>query len=1109
MGLSLIPWSSLMPSRNQDLSKHSNPQQYRAWLLRHTTAEKAIRMIRLIRTSGRSIDDWEESAKTSFATSDKTNPDVQTALALGYDVIRNDSVGEAAREALGDSVLILRMGHAPGGKGDRRLGVALHIGNTLFLYLLTSARANDLAADSPDRRGNAFTEILSEAARTVYRSAKQHDPDFQLEVHAREHARIVRSERHGADVKETLQACRAIVYRPDRLDMSNSTEARSFSFGSMMAEESLEALVRGMNRPEVLMQTEGLWYESLLQAPFTHEPAKFTRVDPRTGIEITTHEKHRLAVVDNVDEARRIMRALVDRILADDAVGAKTDWIAVGNLAAEFDLPSRSPEHLSKGIRLRQLDGPARARAVRSLFTERYIEAWRTGSFSKEVKEKFDLHLDLPDVETERREDGLYYKCRIAMPLPEGGWGISDDEWDEVLRRRYPGRFGSAAPRQRQTELLPLASMVEVDNEESGEQLHLSTDGLRYLLVTRPLSEAYVNEARVGWDRRSRKRIAACSPQALHASIGEAMEKGLLSAAAADLADTPLRLHTPPPLAESGTREYAIAAARTHLQDCEDQLAGAEDHCARASGRLRREPIPESQAAVDRAERAVARAEDAQRDATAALRKLESEANLPATQEEVTVETVTAEFLAVALQKCDGLAPTWMNRTCHHFLRNWDIRVEHPTTGPATVRWSCDLVLLDPADGREVALPVEGQVSSTARSRQGKPVNDAEGFAWSHFYDGHTLAQIAERAGLESGTVKNGYLFTQLSWWLTPLVPHQSLRTAAIQCPVPETGRVLYASVTGQDAALTGLDPAFVAHIRTTYTQREDMTSWNWCRGSFDLPRRIADLLARADGTLPLADVCEALAVSKNAVLALTRTSPQRISLARTEIAYFTKNFTRSGNLSIEDRAISLRPCPHSDCPATMRGQNAWCSIVLRTPETEAGHGVLCPSCLRCPVPHMAKIRFPSGYARPWIGTFERRYAPVPGTEDHVRLDPHRSDTPTTPLQDFGCRPRPGARVGRHITADIRGSDMRGARVVIDHDMDKAIRDQVAEHLIKHGGRTAVRINATLAAFVSDRDPDPHIATRLAQHAIPVVTPADFIATPPATWATNESHPRV
>ncbi|MBD8607938.1 hypothetical protein IFT73_13835 [Aeromicrobium sp. CFBP 8757] len=1107
------------------LTQRSTYAQLESWLRSRNgdavNRGTIIRRARLIRTSGRSREAWKASAETSFASIDKTLPDVAQALALGFDLIRNDAIGVTTRSELGDSVFVLRRGHAPGGKGEAQIGLILHVGETLFLYLLTSARANDIKGATADRGSNAFTEVLSTVVRHITDAGRSADPTFRPEVHAREHGRFVRSEKHGAALKETFIRCKALVFKPQEVDLTDPAAQQAFSFGSLMEDSAVNSLIKGMNRPEVIMQADGAWYEGHKQIPFTHQPARTVETDSRTGRTIETIHKHRLTVADDLNLAKTILRSLVDEVLKDKAgTRGVTDWEAVGAVAAGFGLPSRRPEDAVRDVLLSDLPPASQGRAGRNLLQKNYIDGWRHGSFLKDVKIKTALDLELDGVEIVTTADGDYYRCKIDFPLPEGGWGITDEEWDLVLKRRYPQTEEQKAARRAATtgERLPFAGVIGWDDTTTGTQWKLQTKKT-YGLHSRPLDEAYVRGLPVGWERTTMgPSHATLRPALLHTSVGKAMEAALLAL------DSPAQETSMPVYRAVSATESTADRARKQIQeaeedltDAEDQLAGAEDENARAAGRVRKDPSDTNTRTAKRAratlERAQSRVVDAEQ-RLAQANKLTAKQTTKATSSEHEVESATAEFTAVALQKCVESAPPWLNQACGYFLTDWTMTpVSVPGRRPS-VDWSCNLVLADPETGTDVLVPLSGNVANTAHDGTTRGRKKAEAMAWAFLYDGQEVADIAEAAGLTRSSAKNSYAYSEIRRVMSAVVTDSQLLAAAMDHFSPAARRVLWAAVSDQAKALHGIDPGFAKHIKTTYTGVAAVNSWSLCRGSFFHPRAVAGLLKAAGGSMTLPDLTEASGLSAEDIMSLTRggsNSPG--STATKQIAYFTKNFSRGGTpMPMAERVIRLRECPHEDCPDRLRGNAAWCTIILRLPETEAGFGVLCPTCRRCPVQTMSKVRFPADYLRPWSGRFGRG-SHAAGRKSDVRifLQPGLRDPgPAAPLPDVGCLPREDTTIRERSPRAKRpdkaqkSRPLRGRRVYVDPRIVNDERRELAEHITTNGGDVAIRLNKSVLVYVhpGDKPHGEHLAW-ITKMKIPTANTESFYMREPSSWVAS------
>ena len=960
------------------MSKHNTarhpalPQELRNWLDRHTRCAGGVVALRIIRTSTNTVDDWIASAATSFAQMDREDADVLVALDHGFDVVRRDVIGDTKRLELGDSVFVVRMGHAQGGRGSKQIGVILHLGTTFFVYLLSSARAQNLAADSEDRRGNAATEIISTVVRAMAAAGRRGDPSYRPMVYAREHDRIVRDESHGASIKRTFVSARAVVHAPHAIDMLDAAAAQSFSFGTMFSSAAVEKTILLMNRKEIVLQANGGWYEPAGQMPFTHEPRTTFEYDHRTGTTVTTTNPHRTAVRDHVTTAH-MLRTLVDKILEDADGGQgpspRTDWVEVGNLAAELGLPSRLARDVKRGVKLASLGEDARFASVRSLFSDRYIEGWRTGHFTKLVAVKTEMTLDLGEdvpLVYKKNAAGLdkpYYRCRIELPIPEGGWGVADAEWDEVLRRRYPQK---GRPRTLSGERLPLGGQIAWIDEAQGREYQITAGSSAYRLRSRPLAAARTNTGeRRGWSRTEKHEVlAAMKPSDFHRSVGDCMRGALgsLTSATAAFSVAP-RFSRPAHCAEPVDLRPSLT---TECEDAAAQLDGAKDQENETRGKVMRGlASPSELAACERASaRALLRLEVAERaladhDSSGSSDPAQS---TDAEETEEQVATATAELVAVSLTKCQRLAPPWLHTACTMLLEDWTLTPTTTLGGRDTIRWSCTMRLRLEGKDEVIRLPLEGELFNSANASTKRAATTPEDWAWSFFYRGVPGAQLAAQLGLSNGDAKNGYLNHGLRGWMGGVVADPTLMTAALHCPVPAVRRVIWSLVTGDEASLAGIDPGFARHIQATYTAPADQPSWSWCRDTHERARSVAaHLLATTDGSAALHELVGSLQIPKHHLMAMTRGRGRGLSEG-----YFEKNFTRATR---ENRRISLRKCPHDDCPAALQGGQGLCSIMIKVPET-GPRGVLCSSCLRLPDAALADVWFPADYRRPWSGRY-------------------------------------------------------------------------------------------------------------------------------------------
>lgn len=1091
-------------------------------------AGQPIDKARPLRTSSASVTLWRASATTSFAASDRTDSDVAEALALGFDVVRRDAIGETTRAELGDRVFVLQMRHAPRGRGKKQLGVVLHVGSTFFVYLLASARASNLEADTTDRRGNAATELLAMVVREMASVGREHDAGYRPHVYAREHARIVRDEQHGADLKATFVSCRVIAHTPHLSDLTKPADAQHFSFGSMLSAASADANIMGMSRADIVIQANGGFNEDIRKVPFTHGPLVRREVDHRTGVPIVTFDKHRIACVEDTDLARRHLRLLVDKILEDRYDGKRcetaTDWLAVGDLMADLGLPCRLPAYLTNNISLKELPAHTREAAAKSLFNPRWVSGWRDGSFEQLVPAKISMDLDLSDfgVESVFTPDGKHrFRCRVDMPIPEGGWGVSDDEWDEVLRRRNPLKD---KPRVYTGMVMPLAGMSEWDDEEAGRakrQFRIVTATSRYLLASRPIQESRnLDGSRRGWDGCTVDRHGVARASDLHKDVARALREALLHL---DGSPEPVLLTGAPNHGGAlggvtTTQSTALRKAELEKQlaRAQQQRRGAVDARNEAKGRHADENCDDSAEDLQDAEDDLVRAQGHVKQLRTELKALDASAEEHPRRSslvEVGVQTATAEFVAAALEKCEGGAPGWLQEACQVLFTQVRMASRASPGEAPKLRWTATLRLqtVDTAGNRQmVALPLTGEVRDRTKARNGSPIpHGPEAWAWAYFYRGHDLATIGKEAGVDGSGKKHSYLYKGLCEWLTSataVVPDPRLRTAALDCPIPSTRRVLWTAVTGDTSALSGIDEKFAKYVLETYGGHSSGLHWGWCKDTHQLARRVAQLLVENGGSAPLFDLAQQLNVSPHKLTALARVTGKSTKQgaaarpAREAVSPFTKNWGRGGRcLPPEERRLSLRSCPHRDCPERLRGGEPHASHVLLVPETEAGFGVLCPHCSRLPVKSMASVRFPADYLRPWSGRFGQGSHAGARHHSGSHLDPNLPDPgPAQPLPDTGTLPRAETAVskpGNYMARQLRARPMLGRRI-LPLALTPEDNETISTEANRLGGRIAVKVTKGLQyVVVTDRAAlmDPR-ARRAVEQGAEVMTVSEFRA---------------
>ena len=726
---------------------------------------------------------------------------------------------------------------------------------------------------------------------------------------------------------------------------------------------------------------------------------------------------------------------------------------------------------------------------------------------------KIELELDGLDLAPVKTVDGKsFVPCQIDMPLPEGGWGVTDEEWELVLALRYPA---DRKPRVHTGEVLPFAGLP-------------AWQGDRGLFKVVSRSERYnlhVGPERVGsfaWDkwRRSSDHIATIRPEEWHQDVAKAAEAALRG-----LADEVLPLWDDHPAGggpKSPTSAVdAVAGLTKRLEAAESQADAALDTYNERRAEANTSPSFDSDQ-VARAHRALERTEALVRELKAELRSFEFEPTPPdPVESDALAETATVEFVIAALSLCVGQAPGWLQRACSILLR--DVRVEPAAdsghAGRRQLAWTCTLVVpVRTADGfeRQVGLPLAGTIFDRANrtgGADGTPAPGPESWAWHYFYNGAALAGIAAASGgIDGSGRKNSYLYKGLSGWVAGAVGDTTLVNALLDCPVPETRRVMWWAVTGDETSVRGIDEGFVRHIAKTYASPSRLQTWGWCHDAHDLARSVSDYLVHAGGDATLLELSTELGVSYDSLLALTRVNGKARSgevkvRARLAVAPFVRNWARSTRwITAEDKRLSLRECPHADCPERLRGGRPFASHVLATPETITGQGVLCPSCRRLPVLELGDVRFPVAYLRPWSGRYGTRTKQRQRQQVGTHLDPGRTDPgPGVGLPDTGARPRPETRInvpGDYVPKAVRASQLGGRRVLII-GVDDTTAARLRDLIEASGGMVAAKVNRSVACLVAPAEVlsthHPRIEKAVGM-GIPVFTPAKFTSNLREGW---------
>lgn len=898
----------------------------------------------VIRTSSTSRRDFQTMFETGVALRPE-DPDVKVLRELGHRIVLDD--GKADRERLG--AMELRRGSVPGVSGRRargRLGWLVPIGRTLFVLYLESARHEDLPGASADTSRNAFTEALCEVIR-VLRPSRIFAPLL---------TRLVRDRRFGEQLFHTLRQYDVEVWVDGaRMEIAGDEGEMMTALRSMFAAQDATSLVSRLGGIEAGLYAAGEWYQTAKLLPFTWRSRGAERVNPMTGAtEWVVPDFRDIEVAPgSVEVFDAMVKMLCDPKLTLPEIGVRLGALGVRE---------RAPRNFGAPRTLDQLAQPGNA--VSSLLDDRWLDAWLTGAYRTEIKLKADLRKTHPSLAGQIIEKGkdLFLSAEIALPMPQRGWWLTQDDHDRILAVRKaptPQRVGRAASG---TDRRPLASLAQWDDPETSRQWRLGTfDSTEsYSLLWRPLSAAYDAEGHaMGWSKTHKtNKVAAVGAPTLHTSIGEA-----LIGLAANLDDQAAPLIVE---ARASTVDGAGARARAAAAAADADLAAAK---ARRKGiRMERQVAlgrgDDDEVALLDAEEADAKEAIAAAErhvAAAAARLAEAEAS-PAGVPEATAEAQmsTLEVVGVALTRFGAFAPAELSdalaRLFGTSLRayadadslalTWQVDVSVPLTDGTTGTYR----LTSPA-------PVPG-IAFTVRTASGhtKSPNWQDKLAGQYFGCGLGFVELGALRNLDGSGKADTYLVKQMKLWLRDHGVPQPLRSAAMDAPA-EVRRVLYRLLSGGEA-----HNPYEARLAACYTDPDARWGLLWAGAAGDDVRAVAAAVRDlgAGGDADAIEVCAAAQVSMSRLVELTAPARPLAVKARTSTGpAFTRTAGKWGaGQSAPGRRIAAMGCTHDDCAGGKLVQ-------LNVPELGQA-GLLCPICRR--TPDDAEAVFPEVYLRPWRG---------------------------------------------------------------------------------------------------------------------------------------------
>ena len=424
------------------------------WLVREGEAayEKTgnpILHLPVFRVSSTSPSVFVANLSAGLQASRNGNPDVELAKEVGGLLVERNLEGLRAREKYGTYDLL--MSSLPGGGHSNQLiGHATRFGNSVFVYLLsTAASANLFDADEPEDRGNAAVETVRLCVRVLTEMGGRCQSGFRLHTHYADHTRPARSRPQAAKLVATHKHHGALlVIRGQVWDPRRQTDEQIIDMLMNLAATDRDYRVAQLTKGKAaLLAIHRLPEDIGPQVPFTHEPRVELRHSEDGATTLKVIDDHALQVMDGAaDRLRGVVHAVTNELRNAEACGAKTvDWLRIAEeIGPIYGLQARSVEAAKSKragndpVLLTDLSNPASA--LRRSLAPSYIEAWRTGRLPWKTTLPIEIDEGLMDEfdDIERSAKGVVIHAWVESPIPHAGWGISDEEWELLLRWVIP-----------------------------------------------------------------------------------------------------------------------------------------------------------------------------------------------------------------------------------------------------------------------------------------------------------------------------------------------------------------------------------------------------------------------------------------------------------------------------------------------------------------------------------------------------------------------------------------------------------------------------------------------------------------------------------------------
>ena len=908
-------------------------------------------------------------------------PDAHRVEALPKEVRMSGAKYDALRVAHG--VVPIYYSDLPNaGRKRDLLGYAFHGGTTLWFFIMNSATEGNLPpwpGDPTKEERNAFTELVVTTAVALYEAGNR-----PLNLRFTLWNRMERDERYGARLRAVVK---------DRPYMTLWEGEKEVDLHSP-ASQVVNSVNSGLSNAEATNLKEALYNGNLnhLRDNRWEKPECFLPLGYRFRREAVSESYVKIHTGEIVCDTtyRDALKELVEMA----ASGAT--WTAIGRRAAALRLPQRRLAGQGKTVDM--LPEKALARTAKTMIgNPDYIGLWRTGSRTVRrvapIKGVHEIRGHVISYEGDELKG--HVDVTVNWPLPEDGWGVADEVWDRLVERlereservkqnKTPGGVAASDQARRAFSGSPTW-------EAEGFQYHLVPDNpTSYHLRRRDAAAGCTEDGRPrGWVYAEGVSVATFHGLALHASVSLALEAALARLEAADVSIGAIPV-------TSATSELRQREKEQRLADLEaeagvlEQKAKAFDELAvtaQMMGQTAQVANYIENAASHRAQALTMRGERERLGA-------EGDAETTANSEPVVLDLSNPAVVAVALRRFPQHVPAALVDALSALGINESLRFSMSEDGSMGY-WRA--VCRIPVVGEDATACVEisGVVPNSAPPLGAKP-GDRRDFsatvARQFFVEQMSIEAIA--ATYHRGEV---WVTRRLQTWLRSHgVTANGLVKAAMDCPITETRRAIYAACSGDATVVAGLAPTFVEHIAATYLGDHGMISW--CPGSMRLERQLlATLTATTHG-----------AAIKHDLAASVGVSPRQVAIAVLGWSRRASIVERTGELQMH-----LKRCLHPDCP----GHPGYLAQYLISPETPLG--LICTACRR--TPESADVVLPPDYLLAWEGPNLRLgQPPVPSPVDSRPLL-----TKNQAAERLGCSPHvvsasllPVRHVGRQALYD-------------------------------------------------------------------------------------------